>query len=106
MVLILSLYLKKALLSLTCWRWNGKILPRMGVTGLSSTEEPMEGGEHDGEHTLGSLGALFKLDSDPKLVAIRVCGGLFDELESDIGATLLFPAEAVRVIVFTTVDPT
>ena len=45
-------------------------LPKIGVTGLSSTEEPMEGGEPDGEHTLEwwSLcedGALeFKLDAN------------------------------------------
>ena len=70
----------------------------------------MEGGEHDGEHTLGSLGALFKLEAaEDKVVATNDCGGLFDEIfdESDIGATLLFPVTPeVRVIVFTTVDPT
>ena len=42
----------------------------MGVTGLSSTEEPMEGGDPDGEHTLEwwswcEVGALeFKLDAN------------------------------------------
>ena len=43
-------------------------LPKIGVTGLSSTEEPMEGGEPDGEHTLEWWswdGALeFKLDAN------------------------------------------
>ena len=88
----------------------------MGVTGLSSTEEPMEGGEHDGEHTLEwwSLGALeFKLDA--KVVAtckVWCGGGLFDEEESDI---LLLPVNVWlpvkllpvgRAIVLTTVDPT
>ena len=46
-------------------------LPKIGVTGLSSTEEPMEGGEPDGEHMLEwwswceDGGALeFKLDAN------------------------------------------
>lgn len=75
----------------------------MGVTGLSSTEEPMEGGE--GEHTLGSCGALFKLGD--KVVATNVCGGLFEE-ESDIGRTRLPPPLLLvdLAMVLTTVEPT
>ena len=80
----------------------------MGVTGLSSTEEPIEGGEHDGEHTLGSCWALFTLDAKLVGVATKLCGGLLDEEERIIGATCrLFPVPVVgRAIVLTTVEPT
>ena len=86
----------------------------MGVTGLSSTEEPMEGGEADGEHTLEwwswcEDGALeFKLDANVVATCKVWCGGgLFDEEEeSDI---LLLPVKVLpvgRAIVLTTVEPT